>query len=91
MGKYFFISFIILKVVAHEISHSWTGNLVTNVNWEHFWLINSYYDFPQANCTFVCRLNEGFTRYLERLIVLELHGDIESTLQLKRMCTNIAL
>jgi leukotriene-A4 hydrolase len=25
-------------VVAHEISHSWTGNLVTNVTWEHFWL-----------------------------------------------------
>ncbi|KDR13370.1 leukotriene A-4 hydrolase [Zootermopsis nevadensis] len=25
-------------VVAHEISHSWTGNLVTNRNFEHFWL-----------------------------------------------------
>jgi len=25
-------------VVAHEISHSWTGNLVTNQSWEHFWL-----------------------------------------------------
>lgn len=26
------------NVVAHEISHSWTGNLVTNQNPEHFWL-----------------------------------------------------
>ncbi|CAD7961582.1 unnamed protein product [Amoebophrya sp. A120] len=25
-------------VVAHEISHSWTGNVVTNCTWEHFWL-----------------------------------------------------
>lgn len=25
-------------VVAHEISHSWAGNLVTNSTWEHFWL-----------------------------------------------------
>ena len=26
------------NVVAHEIAHSWTGNLVTNSTWEHFWL-----------------------------------------------------
>lgn len=26
------------SVVAHEIAHSWTGNLVTNQTWEHFWL-----------------------------------------------------
>lgn len=28
----------LVDVVAHEISHSWTGNLVGCVNWEHFWL-----------------------------------------------------
>jgi len=26
------------NVVAHEVAHSWTGNLVTNRTWEHFWL-----------------------------------------------------
>ena len=26
-------------VVAHEISHSWTGNLVTNNSCEHFWYL----------------------------------------------------
>lgn len=25
-------------VVAHEISHSWTGNVITNHTWTHFWL-----------------------------------------------------
>ncbi|CAG5115265.1 unnamed protein product [Candidula unifasciata] len=25
-------------VIAHEICHSWTGNLVTNKTFEHFWL-----------------------------------------------------
>lgn len=25
-------------VVIHEITHSWTGNLVTNKTWQHFWL-----------------------------------------------------
>ncbi len=27
-----------LSVVAHELAHSWTGNLVTNATWDHFWL-----------------------------------------------------
>ncbi len=26
------------NVVAHELAHSWTGNLVTNATAEHFWL-----------------------------------------------------
>ncbi|MBX5483348.1 MAG: M1 family metallopeptidase [Myxococcaceae bacterium] len=26
------------NVVAHELAHSWTGNLVTNASAEHFWL-----------------------------------------------------
>ncbi len=28
----------LVNVVAHELAHSWTGNLVTNSNAEHFWL-----------------------------------------------------
>lgn len=27
-----------VSVVAHELAHSWSGNLVTNCSWEHFWL-----------------------------------------------------
>ena len=26
-------------VVAHEIAHSWTGNLVTNATSNHFWCV----------------------------------------------------
>jgi hypothetical protein len=28
----------LVSVVAHELAHSWTGNLVTNATAEHFWL-----------------------------------------------------
>lgn len=28
----------LVDVIAHELAHSWSGNLVTNSSWEHFWL-----------------------------------------------------
>ena len=37
-------------VVAHEISHSWTGNLVTNSTFEDFWYI-----LLQLLCTFIAQ------------------------------------
>ncbi|MDZ7764999.1 MAG: M1 family aminopeptidase [Melioribacteraceae bacterium] len=35
------------SVVAHEIAHSWSGNLVTNATWSDFWLnegFTSYFE-----------------------------------------------
>ena len=32
------------QVIIHEISHSWTGNLVTNRTWEHFWFVVHGFD-----------------------------------------------
>ena len=34
-------------VIAHEIAHSWTGNLVTNKNSEHFWLNEGFTVFTE--------------------------------------------
>lgn len=34
-------------VVAHEAAHSWSGNLVTNETWEHFWLNEGWTIFLQ--------------------------------------------
>ncbi len=37
----------LVNVVAHELAHSWTGNLVTNVNAEHFWLNEGFTVFAE--------------------------------------------
>ena len=36
-----------LSVIAHEICHSWSGNLVTNNNWVDFWLNEGFTVFLQ--------------------------------------------
>jgi leukotriene-A4 hydrolase len=36
-----------VNVVAHELAHSWTGNLVTNLNAEHFWLNEGFTVFAE--------------------------------------------
>lgn len=35
------------NVIAHEIAHSWTGNLVTNKNWQNFWLNEGFTVFTE--------------------------------------------
>lgn len=35
------------NVIAHEIAHSWTGNLVTNKTFEHFWLNEGFTMFVE--------------------------------------------
>eukprot|EP00931_Biecheleriopsis_adriatica_P049813 TRINITY_DN28826_c0_g1_i1.p1 TRINITY_DN28826_c0_g1~~TRINITY_DN28826_c0_g1_i1.p1 ORF type:complete len:400 (+),score=93.75 TRINITY_DN28826_c0_g1_i1:137-1201(+) len=40
-----------VHVVAHEVSHSWSGNLVTNETWEHFWLNEGLTVFTELKIT----------------------------------------
>jgi aminopeptidase N len=37
----------LVSVLAHELAHSWTGNLVTNTNAEHFWLNEGFTVFAE--------------------------------------------
>ncbi len=37
----------LVSLVAHELAHSWSGNLVTNATWSDFWLnegFTSYFE-----------------------------------------------
>jgi hypothetical protein len=37
----------LVSVVAHELAHSWTGNLVTNASADHFWLNEGFTVFAE--------------------------------------------
>ncbi len=37
----------LVSVIAHELAHSWTGNLVTNASAEHFWLNEGWTVFAE--------------------------------------------
>lgn len=37
----------LVNVLAHELAHSWTGNLVTNAHAEHFWLNEGFTVFAE--------------------------------------------
>ena len=34
----------LVALVAHELAHSWSGNLVTNATWRDFWLNEGFHD-----------------------------------------------
>jgi leukotriene-A4 hydrolase len=37
----------LVSVVAHELSHSWSGNLVTNSTWSGFWINEGFTTFSE--------------------------------------------
>jgi len=40
-----------VDVANHEIMHSWSGNLVTNMNWDNFWLNEGFTVYTERKVT----------------------------------------
>jgi aminopeptidase N len=38
----------LVSLVAHELAHSWSGNLVTNATWRDFWLNEGFTTFAES-------------------------------------------
>lgn len=64
------------SVIAHELAHSWSGNLVTNKTWNDFWLNEGFTVY------FETRIMEKLygREHAEMLAVLNLH-DLETDMR----------
>jgi leukotriene-A4 hydrolase len=73
----------LVRVMLHEIAHSWSGNLVTNAEWQHFWLNEGLTVFLESRV--LKRLyNEEFYALLMEDKVKELRTSIEDMLKVDK-------
>ncbi len=66
-------------IVSHELAHAWTGNLVTNASWEHFWLNEGWTTYAEKRISEVLYGKEHIqlTNYYDRTQLrrtLDLYG-----------------
>lgn len=65
----------LVALVAHELAHSWSGNLVTNATWNDFWLNEGFTTYAERRI-----MEEVFGRdYTDMLAVIG-WGDLETGL-----------
>ena len=78
-------------VVIHEITHSWTGNLVTNSNWKHFWLNEGWTMFIQRKI--VSKIHNHQTAELDASLRLKSLKDtvkmFRTNLNFTRLCPDL--
>ena len=69
----------LVALIAHELAHSWSGNLVTNATWDDFWLNEGFTVY------FEQRIMEAIygRKYSEMLARLSLDGLKEEIKELK--------
>lgn len=41
----------LVSLIAHELAHSWSGNLVTNETWDHIWLNEGFTSYVENRIT----------------------------------------
>ena len=66
----------LVALIAHELGHSWSGNLVTNANWDDFWLNEGFTVYVERRLMEELRGRE-YTEMLASLGAQDLRGTVE--------------
>ena len=64
------------NVICHEVAHGWTGNLVTNHTWEHFWLNEGWTVWLERKIKAVRRLRARAPREQTRACSSAAHAGV---------------
>jgi len=67
----------LVSVVAHELSHSWSGNLVTSATWNDFWINEGFTVYLERRI-----MEELYGASYTRMLRLIGYQDLESTIEL---------
>ena len=67
----------LVSLVAHELAHSWSGNLVTNATWDDFWLnegFTVYFEYRIMEAVYGQDLSEMLVALTRQGLVEEIEG-----------------
>lgn len=70
----------LVSLVAHELAHSWSGNLVTNANWNDFWLNEGFTVYFEQRIMETL-YGRDYSEMLAALSVQGLKEDIETMIK----------
>lgn len=71
------------SLVAHELAHSWSGNLVTNATWEDFWL-NEGFTVYFENRIMEALNGKDYSEMLALLSLQDLRTEVDEMMQNKK-------